>query len=461
MILSFLTNPTQWLRQEIPSSAEGFPASPLWISAAFGLDDICGHLIDVVSKELCTDLDVVIRRLVRLLRDPGTYLELSKTDAQAVLDLVQTLLDHDSFLPVRSSLFVLLLKLSRVHKLYPTCFVLTGLQDVEEYPAECGSTNDIYQAVLHGNRVSVKPCKPRYGFDVENLPIPESFGHEALIWRQLSHPNVLPFFGLSHFDKRLSLVSPWMENGTMVEYLRTRSLNIGSSFSLILDVAMGLECLHKSNVVHGNLNPHNILITSSHRACISNFGLASLSEAGFVDSSSGLPARNVRYQAPELFTGESLNSLASDVYAFAYICQKVLTWEPPFVTMRTDAAVMTAVLNGVRPTQPASSLGIPVLDNLWSLMHDCWKADPRERPVIGGIIKRLCGSLIGATTGEPRTEWNQELTCKFRRSLQAQPLLPAINEIDPMFFDQAHHGGPAAGYYEPYALQNAPEHADL
>ncbi|KAF7338853.1 hypothetical protein MSAN_02208300 [Mycena sanguinolenta] len=377
LILSFLARPTQWLTQEIPSSAEGFPTSPLWISTAFNLDEICGHLIDVVSKELCTDLDSVIGRLIRLVRDPESSLELPKTDAQVVLDLVQTLLDHDAFLPVRSALFPLLLELSRVHKLYPTCFVLTGLQEVEEYPAEYGSTNDVYHAILCGTSVSVKLWKPRYSPNIEKPPLPEPFGHEALIWRQLAHPNVLPFFGLSYYNKRLSLVSPWMEN--------ERALPISGSLHSVKQDSLTRAQNHMPAVY--DTNP------------------------------------------PELFTGESQISLASDVYAFAYICQKVLTWEPPFVEMRTDAAIIMAILNGVRPTQPASSLGIPVLDNLWSLMYDCWKADPRERPVIGEIIERLRSPLIGATTSNPTAEWNQELTCKFRRSLQAQPLLPAADYI--------------------------------
>ncbi|KAJ7808155.1 hypothetical protein B0H13DRAFT_1668778, partial [Mycena leptocephala] len=44
---------------------------------------------------------------------------------------------------------------------------------------------------------------------------------EALIRCQLSHPNLLPFFGLYHLQNRLCLVSPWMENGNIYSFLTT------------------------------------------------------------------------------------------------------------------------------------------------------------------------------------------------------------------------------------------------
>lgn len=54
----------------------------------------------------------------------------------------------------------------------------------------------------------------------------QEFGREALIWRQLSHPNLLPFFGLYTLDGRLSLASPWMENGHLQQYLKGWSRDI-------------------------------------------------------------------------------------------------------------------------------------------------------------------------------------------------------------------------------------------
>jgi serine/threonine protein kinase len=51
----------------------------------------------------------------------------------------------------------------------------------------------------------------------------QNFAREVVVWRQLSHPDVLPFYGVYHWDKnpaRVCLISPWTENGNIVQFLR-------------------------------------------------------------------------------------------------------------------------------------------------------------------------------------------------------------------------------------------------
>lgn len=50
----------------------------------------------------------------------------------------------------------------------------------------------------------------------------QSFAREAILWSQLEHPNVLPFYGLYRLgdqSDRVCLVSPWMDNGNVSEYI--------------------------------------------------------------------------------------------------------------------------------------------------------------------------------------------------------------------------------------------------
>ncbi|KAF8160536.1 kinase-like domain-containing protein, partial [Mycena galopus ATCC 62051] len=129
---------------------------------------------------------------------------------------------------------------------------------------------------------------------------------ELLIWRQLCHPNILPFFGLSYLHSRLGLVLPWMENGTFGEHLRTESPGTDARISLILDIALGLEYLHRNRVVHGDLHPLNVLVMSSHRACISDFGLSSMGDARISGQALGSNLRDIApYLPPEFLMGEN------------------------------------------------------------------------------------------------------------------------------------------------------------
>ncbi|KAF7333429.1 Protein kinase domain-containing protein [Mycena venus] len=160
----------------------------------------------------------------------------------------------------------------------------------------------------------------------------EEFGREAVIWRQLCHPNLLPFFGVYYLDNRLCLVSPWMEHGNVVQFLRNAPPDT-NRLSLILDVALGLKYLHAQNVVHGDLKAINILVTPSRRACIADFGLASIANAmslRFTHSTAKPGGGTARYQAPELIQGESPSHFGSDVYAFACVCYEVGLPRHPF-----------------------------------------------------------------------------------------------------------------------------------
>ncbi|KAJ7719008.1 hypothetical protein B0H16DRAFT_1796267, partial [Mycena metata] len=117
-----------------------------------------------------------------------------------------------------------LVKLSRASNLHPQCFPITGLQRIGQQ-VDGGGFGDIWKGLLGGENVSVKIM--RIFREDEVAAVLKEFGREALIWRQLCHPNLLPFFGLYKIEDKLCLVSPWMENGNIMQYLRNQSPNIG------------------------------------------------------------------------------------------------------------------------------------------------------------------------------------------------------------------------------------------
>ncbi|KAJ7113438.1 kinase-like domain-containing protein [Mycena epipterygia] len=373
--------------------------------------------------------------IVLSLRDPESYkgfLACSQTEAQQLLDLLQDLLDHDSLSVVRPLFFKALLRLSRASGLHPICFPLTGVQKVGQQVA-AGGFGDIWKGLLRGQSVSVKVMRLFEDSDV--TAVLKEFGREAVIWRQLCHPNLLPFFGVYYLDTRLCLVSLWMENGNILKFLSKESHKI-DRLSLILDVALGLEYLHKNHVVHGDLKALNILVTPSCRACIADFGLSSITDAmtvRFTHSTVSARGGTARYQAPELFRGEKAQ-FCSDVYAFACVCYEILTGKVPFYELPNDVAVMFHIFDGKRPSQTNLCSGTTALDSLWELLQDCWNEKPDKRPTAVQIVERLKSPLIRATTTQSTTDWNEQFSSKFRRSLQVQPLLPSVPQIERMIF---------------------------
>ncbi|KAJ6516350.1 kinase-like domain-containing protein, partial [Mycena sanguinolenta] len=259
-----------------------------------------------ISNRLSADVSSVLLQMNSILSDRATYrhfLNSRGAVAQQLLDLLQDLLDSSHELTSRALFSKALLRLSGECGLHPTCFTLIGVEKMGQQVAG-GGFGDIWKGSIGGQTVAVKSMR-QFKDDEVNVSI-KTLGREALIWRQLSHPNLLPFFGMYVLEHRLCLISPWMDNGNLKEFLKNDPSGV-NRVSLMVDVARGLEYLHSQDVVHGDLKPVNILVTPSGGACISDFGLSTIvDELSLKMSFSSRSGRagTVRYQAPELLKNE-------------------------------------------------------------------------------------------------------------------------------------------------------------
>ncbi|KAF7354925.1 Protein kinase domain-containing protein [Mycena sanguinolenta] len=397
-----------------------------------------------ISKPLSWDTSQVLQLLDSTLSDRTTYerfLSCRGTVALRLLDLLQDLLDSSHELRSRASLSKALVRLSRESGIHPTCFTL----EVEKASQQVagGGFGDICKGVVGGQIVAIKSMRQFADDDVKAsmkvcvytkcIPgfklILQKLGREALIWRQLSHPNLLPFFGMYMLDNRLCLISPWMENGDLKHFLSNAPADI-DRVSLIADVAMGLEYLHSENIVHGDLKTPNILVTPSGRACIADFGLSTIVDElslKMAFSSRSGPAGTVRYQAPELLKNESSTHFGSDVYAFACVCYEILTGKVPFFEVVNEAAVICKiVMDEARP----SGLEMIFPDELRLLLEDCWHQKAEKRPTSTAVLRRLYlfPDWVLQQGFQP-PDWDGTYSARFRRSIQGLSLFPSIAEI--------------------------------
>ncbi|KAJ6516327.1 kinase-like domain-containing protein [Mycena sanguinolenta] len=385
-----------------------------------------------ILDQISADLSCVLRQMNSILSNRETYkrfLSCRGAVAQQLLDLLQDLLDSPDELRVRTpfskALFSkALLRLSRECGLHPTCFTLRGLEKVGRQVAG-GGFGDIWKGLVGGQTVAVKSMRQFADDDVKASL--KKLGREALIWRQLSHPNLLPFFGLYMLEDRLCLISPWMENGDLRLFLSIAPPDM-NRVSLIADVAMGVEYLHNEHIVHGDLKTPNILVAPSGRACIADFGLSTIVDElslKMTFSSRSGHAGTARYQAPELLESESPNHYGSDVYAFGCVSYEILTGKVPFFELANEVAIILKVVKGVRP----SRLEV-ISQDLWFLLEDCWHQQTDQRPTMAAISQRLSRQRIGEDIEQSPPDWDDAYSARFRRSIQEGPLLPSVDEIE-------------------------------
>ncbi|KAJ7607401.1 kinase-like domain-containing protein, partial [Roridomyces roridus] len=206
---------------------------------------------------------------------------------------------------------------------------------------------------------------------------------EALVWKDLIHPNILPFIGIDRdtFSSSLCMVSPWMVNGTVLQYLQDHGrVNVDR---LLSEIAEGIQYLHSRHIVHGDLRGANILIKEDWVACLADFGLSSFTDATSKTHTSHR-AGSVYWMAPELidpdrFGLKFVRTTASDVYAFGCVCFELYTGRPPFSEL-SETAAMFRIISGERARRPE---GTPCMsDNLWNTVAEYWAAQPSSRPPI-------------------------------------------------------------------------------
>ncbi|KAG6824397.1 hypothetical protein H0H92_006974 [Tricholoma furcatifolium] len=352
-------------------------------------------------------VSALIARLNVVLSDVNIYRRLvacwqRPRDAQILLDSFQRLLNMpDLDTSFRNKLIVATQRISIRSGLYPTSYELKDVVQVSQHPVNSGGFADIYKGNLQGQAVCLKTIRLYEDSEIKSLL--KQMSKEAILWAQLSHPNVLTIYGVFFFQKKPCIVSPWMDDGNVNVYLKH---NPGTPRRpLVADVAKGLAYLHSNGIIHGDLKGPNILVDGSGRAKLADFGISAVSDSKVPiwtsQSSVASKGGSVRWQAPELIdieNGEEVkNSLASDVYAWGCVAFELFTGTVPFAHIQRDTTILFHVKSGLRPERPSSSsdpwMTWGLTEEIWALMEQSWKSQPAQRPSSAAIVEHL-GTMI-------------------------------------------------------------------
>ncbi|KIO23794.1 hypothetical protein M407DRAFT_26788 [Tulasnella calospora MUT 4182] len=262
-------------------------------------------------------------------------------------------------------------------------------------------------------KVAVKRLEWNRDGAEESTKFFKSFVYELSLMAELSHPNIIQLVGfVENIDKGDAwIILPWEANGNIREFLQSGEWDLPERLSLIQDTAKGLEYLHSHEppICHGDLKSLNILVNSSYRAVITDFGSARIRrnvaardienrsggallndgvtaggnspEVKFNPSTSDLtltgPGFSLRWIAPEVLCGEE-QGLPSDVWAIGWICWETITGRMPFEDLNTDGAIIMHTINGRLPAI-REDLDLSNILSLCSIMSECWLLEPVKR----------------------------------------------------------------------------------
>ncbi|HET9999949.1 MAG TPA: protein kinase [Ktedonobacteraceae bacterium] len=189
-----------------------------------------------------------------------------------------------------------------------------------------GGMSEIYLAYDRRVRRQVA-IKVLYGRDVSFV---RRFEREALAVGALSHNHILPLYDFGEQSPWYYLVMPYIEGGTLRDYLMKRKqLTLEEAASFVDQIAAALQYAHDSKVVHRDVKPSNILLRRDGYAYLVDFGLAKAMMGAESLTGEGAMVGTPEYMAPEQSKGES--DYRSDIYSLGVILYQMLTGRVPFM----------------------------------------------------------------------------------------------------------------------------------
>jgi len=203
----------------------------------------------------------------------------------------------------------------------------------------------------------------------------ERFLREARTAAKLSHPNVIPIHAVEEIGEFVFFAMAYIEGETLTERVRRRGpLAPSEAARVVRDVAWALAYAHGQGVIHRDVKPDNILLESSGRVLVADFGIAGV-VAGAGAIASGEVIGTPEFMSPEQALGEATDA-RSDLYSLGIVGYFILSGTLPF-----EAEKATEVL-AKQVTEPAPALGrIAVVPRrLAQAIDRCLAKDPAERP---------------------------------------------------------------------------------
>ncbi|KAI9023460.1 kinase-like domain-containing protein [Hyaloraphidium curvatum] len=244
--------------------------------------------------------------------------------------------------------------------------------------------------------------------EIDDPAVMRTFEKEIKMWALVgrNHRNVLPLLGFC--TQPFAIICPIVEGTNLQLYLwenRDSPRYWSIALRLLLGVAEGMQYIHDSHVVHGDLKPPNVLVDVRAKGgpipLIADFGMSRVRLEHSVthgNENNVMPEGTLPFMAPELLDlvfDRTLPPRArkkADVYSFGMVCFMAATrgWEPyhgdigPGKKFRETYELIKNVTQGYRPDIPPHT---PVA--LSALMKKCWAREPEKRPDFAQIVQDL------------------------------------------------------------------------
>jgi len=207
------------------------------------------------------------------------------------------------------------------------------------------------------------------------------FQREAQMASSLNHPHILTVYDVGEFEGQQYLVTEFVDGGTLKNWIQQQPRTWEDVTHLLTGVADGLATAHQAGILHRDIKPDNILVTSTGYAKLADFGLAKLEDAPPMSATrtlteeqtrQGMIVGTIAYMSPEQASGSVLDA-RSDMFSFGVVLYEMLAGHRPF-----RASTNLELLQQVIHAGPAPLAG-DIPEPLRALVLKALQKNPAER----------------------------------------------------------------------------------
>lgn len=235
-----------------------------------------------------------------------------------------------------------------------------------------GGMSDVYKARDHilGRNVAIKVLKQEFSEDV-NFVV--KFRTEAQSAAGLEHPNIVNIYDVGSESGMHYIVMEYVEGVTLKTYIEKKGqLTYKEAVSIAIQISRGIEAAHAKNIIHRDIKPQNILISTEGKAKVTDFGIAKAVSSNTINAD---VMGSVHYASPEQARNGFVDG-KSDIYSLGIVMYEMVTGRVPF---DGETTVSIAIQHLQEEMKPPGMFAKDLPVSLEKVILKCTQKSPDRR----------------------------------------------------------------------------------
>ena len=235
-----------------------------------------------------------------------------------------------------------------------------------------GGMSDVYKAkdLTLGRFVAIKVLKAEFSEDINFVT---KFRSEAQAAAGLEHPNIVNIYDVGSENGLHYIVMEYVEGITLKTYIEKKGqLSFKEAVSIAIQVGRGIEAAHNKNIVHRDIKPQNIMISTEGKVKVTDFGIARAATSNTISSD---VMGSVHYSSPEQARNGFVDG-KSDIYSLSIVMYEMVTGRVPF---DGDTTVAVAIQHLQEEIVPPSVYAPNLPISMEKIILKCTQKNPDRR----------------------------------------------------------------------------------